>query len=450
MLVFALLFGGYSYNKNNKAQNSNTNEEKVVEDFLDDLSDDEQAIVNGAIKAQEQFNQLEEYYFSSILMNMNAAATNKITLQYVIKSDYVVNINNNIAQDYTGNLMEAYELHAVGNEVNQAIIKEYPDQLTEKELNTFLTSTYTNQTLTISLRGLDKDMCEKMAECVKNSMKDYYNTLNTKVGAHELELVNETYSCGYDNVISTAQSNTKTLYSNLSDKLTATMDRLSDKEKSIVSKAVDIADDGDQANTNNTTTTNTNKKSGFQLVSKKYVVFGAFIGIAFLAFLRCVMYLLSTKIKSADEIEEMFDSEIIGEINLRQKKLNPIDQSIENVQYKLKKFGSIDENIDYVATKVSFECNRAGIKSLFITGNTEDDNDIINRLIAELNKEDITCKIGKNLCTDPNSVKEISEYDSTLFIETIDESKYEELAEQFNFCRNQHINVLGMIILYND
>lgn len=192
-------------------------------------------------------------------------------------------------------------------------------------------------------------------------------------------------------------------------------------------------------------------------ISAKYILIGAIAGI-FLAF--CfygVLYVLSPKLRTKGDMQDMFRLSVLGEIkddNRYNKPLSDVDRFIDSFFEKKEGRLSSSEQMELITSAICLGLKKAEAKSVYITGAGAGKKSEAFRgtLISEIEKNSVndksfTTTSGQSPLISPDSLKNLSDSDAVVLVEEIGSSRYDDIAKTLEVCSKFGVKVLGTVVI---
>ncbi|MCM1232523.1 MAG: hypothetical protein NC489_20560 [Ruminococcus flavefaciens] len=454
-IVFAVLLSAVQYVKADKAYKIalNTTEEEAQEFLRSELTTDEKQRIAYAKKSQVQIqSQMEtkrQYSENSILMNIDPYQKPVVSLQYYIDTHRVVNYTKDIEADYTYELLGAYEAYVnegsiasnVRKNVNWKLEDEYIEELVEADQ-------HSNGILTVNVTGKDKKFAESLAEQVNIELVNYQTELKEKIGSHDFTLISQQFSYVSDSDLADQQAilqntmvNLNTTMVNLTAGFTENMLAVWNGEDPMPDEKNDEEMETEEVILIPPT------------FNVKYFLFGFLIGI----FLYCVwivcIYVLGNRIKTSDELQEVYGLRVFGVISLEKKVsskprfLSCVDRFIDKTVLR-KESWTLEEQWELVLTNISVSCKKAGIRDIFVTTSlhlTEQEQQLVQKIIESLKNYDLQINFAENIVRSARAFEQMAKISNVIIIEKLGTTSYPILEKELVLCMEQSSNVLGVI-----
>ncbi len=442
-VIGAALLGGYKYVKDTQTANMSASQPELSV-LEDNFSEEEAAEIDNALKLQEDLQQQQEYLDRSVLMQINAYDESCVDLQYRITG--VQNGSRDLLEaykSYINNGALASDLQINGMDLDIQYLNElisYEDSggsfsRTEDEI---LVSTLSNM-FDVRVIHTDRENCEELANKVTECMNSYQEYLNGKMGAHGLELVNQSYSKNVDrdlwnykkdrvNNLVSAQDNLDTFKEDMNDEQKVFLDQYEQQKES----QEEVAE----------------KELASVSLSKKHIAAGGLAGIVLALFVIIIWYVIRDTVNSAREIQRIYNISVLGELE-SVKSRNILYRLTRRFAGKRKEEVSLAESVQLLATKLRMYCRKNGIKEIFLIGKvgTQEYGDWISKVLAELEKSGIRAGTAEDILYSPEMIEKLMEYDHIVLVEWLKHSRYQDAVNEIKLCLEQNVQIEGAIIL---
>ncbi len=445
-IIFAVLLSGFKYMKDFKTiANTNVQNEVSLEELQKNMTEEEQSNLSQAQIVQRQLEQKKKYQSESVIMNIEPYEKSIMTLQYYVDTNYTYNLTSDNKKDNSSELVNSYityiqtrgELDAVCNKMGWKIDKAYVSELIEAVAVNY-NDNEDNGVFAVNLTGIDKKSAKELADVVVEVMKEYQLVLDKKIESHELKLIKQEESVVVDNTLADRQISLEDSIIALQNKLNTLKQGLTAEQQQILSSDEATAEDDETIVSTKTS------------LSKKYIIFGAFVGL----FLSCawvtLSYIFNKKVKSSKEVQEKYGVRVFGEISFGKKKrfLSVIDNWVDSIQNKDR--CSLEEQRDFIYTNLKTTCNKENIQHLFLTTSlqlSQHEMELINILIQNLKTHGIQVIFGENIIRNNKSFEQMAEIANVVIIEKAEETSYTVLQKELLMCNEQKANLLGLIVI---
>lgn len=413
-LAGGILLGAVSYVNSYKA--ANTPAPPVVEstpaptgqEIIDALTIDELPDVVAAVELKAQIDDKTAYLRDSILMKIDPFQVNKVTLEYLIDAKNVLSA------------MNSFE--------NLLANTTFSENVYENEL---VSVTYAEgaDVIQVEIVHVDSAQCVALAELVKNEWNTHANNLISKGALKQSQLVNESQSVVVDEELHRLQD--------------AYLKECVDDQDTLAKMRVDMnanqisayfhmwnAMYGEVEETTEEEVVETN--TGVQeteptkaSVSMKQVVLGLILGAGLAVVYIFAAYIMSGKLRTANEVEKLYGVKLLAALK------------------------GTKEEVKLAATSVYIQCQKYGADTVYVSGTKAAaiPAELMESMKSELKSLGIEVVRGEDLTKNADALLQASKTGNALLMEKKRSSAYKDMLKCVQMCENNHIRVLGMIVV---
>lgn len=455
-IIFAVLLAGGKYITDSK--NPPVNEDTMIENIRNYLTYEEalfleRAIIeNDSIERQLKFN--TEYQKNSILMNIDPYNETRIALQYYIDTDYKINLNESVFQDYAQGLMRAYITYLGDAEITERFAQKlnlksgkYLAELinTDRSFNLdrdmFLMP---DHSFCIYVTGKEMEHARSVANTVKEALDKYQNVLSEKIGTHSLVLVSENEQMVQNNALAEKQEkleasnhSLRTQQENLMDKLNTYQLKILEYERYNRDHSVE-KEDADVSKT----------KPG---INKKYLVMGFIAGVLLICIIITLSHIFARCLKNEKEIQRCYGLRILGILDhtpSSKKIFSFVDGWLDRLSGKQKRI--LEEELERTITNLILICKKYELDKVFFTTSvqlSESEKNLLNQILSQITKESVEVVFEANMMWNKNALIQMSDIGNVVLVEKAKKTKYQDLEDELLLCREQKANVLGVLAI---
>ncbi len=433
-LIFAGLFAGLKYAKDMKAYQS---AQKIsVESQEDELSREEMQQVIAARTLITRIGEYEKYLETSALMKIDPYKKSVVELQYYVDSGYTFNYTQESENDYSRDLMTLYYNFIVGGDMSQNVIEDAGLSIDQASLSELLSASQADNSIFIKIICNDEEKMDAIAESVKTQLKEKESKLQI-VGSHKLRLLGESQNAVVDNALVDRKGAISNTISILNTQLGTLKSGMNEQQ-------LNLLDNEEE-----------NRKDFAKTQVPQFNIKYAILGLGFGIFVICawIAYKIgfATRLQSSEEIRSQYGVRLAGVIELPFKKkrfFSSLDSAILSIKNRKRKQLTIEHQIGIVSANIALTCRKNGIDCVYMTGSEYEnmDTSILELLKAELAARNVQVKEGGNIFYDVESLERGTELGNMLFIEQVNVSIYDEIANEFNLAKEQGSHILGVVV----
>ncbi len=192
-------------------------------------------------------------------------------------------------------------------------------------------------------------------------------------------------------------------------------------------------------------------------ISVKNILLGALGGAFLVCCFYIMLYILSPKLKSGNELHDVFGLTILG-IMRDERKYNKafgkVDRFIESLFDKNDMRLSAAERMEIVCSFVRLGISNDSLKNLYIAGTGSgkrlaDFKDALRNNIENNYANDRSCtiKTGASPLIDSGSLKNLLSADAVVLVEEIGVSRYDDITRIKEVCGKFGVKILGTVVL---
>lgn len=452
-VVFAIVFGAVQYRKDYIKANTPTPvqeevKEPTLEEVYSDLNKDEMERVIVAVQLAASIDARSLYMNESVLMSINPYSEDTVILQYFIEGDS----SENIAESYKNFINSGSVLTMVRENFESDLSDEYLAELITVNEDT------TNKTDNFSVKIVydNADTVQSLADAVQASLEKYRDKLNQNGQAHSLVLVNEAKAVVVDTDLAEKQDRyandtldeQKNLASIKSDMNTNQLRALIDLEKDIFQW-------------NSATDNQENEQSGESNTVEKLtvhinvtqVLIGVVIGLIFAMSYIFFSYLATGKIRNKEEINNFYNTRVLGEVTLqteeKRKAFSVIDNVVKKLEYVGQKKLTVEEQIEMIVSNIYLSNQQDDNKKICVTGSVIENisEKLLDMLEEELTAKNIEVVRAETIAYHSEALITAAEIGKVVLIEEKRTSYYREIVKEMQLCKENNIGLLGIILL---
>ena len=186
-----------------------------------------------------------------------------------------------------------------------------------------------------------------------------------------------------------------------------------------------------------------------KIVNTTSIMLGGFVGAMVIAMIPVMGYITSKKLRYKDDLKDLFDVYTIASYPNYQrlcKKDSKVDRAICRFFWEDEVRITDKEQIGVAVTDCIMAMAQKGYKSIcFIRSNSSDfsyEKEIFDKVSQVVD----TCVLEDSIVTSAKSLQSIQKYDCVVLVEKIDQSYYEDIIRELEYCERFNVPVLGSIV----
>ncbi len=379
----------------------------------------------------------------SVVLNVNAYEAVKLTNRYMIDdksvnteisvvineavtSTNVVDSQNYILGD-AGNIISAYRGELLTSETIQEIKTALGRDISDASIREMIRVTIEgNSILSVNVYGESEeqvravmDVLDKKVGVATESISGIYD--------YEIKPVGSNLTIGADDYLLGLQSQNATRLSTVRAGIVALASAMTADEKAYYTALIDENSAGLDEDSEGAEAAAPVETVVVRSISKKYVALGLIGGLFLAAFLYAVLYVLSGKLHTSDDLRNAFGLSVIGE-----------------VKGDASEFGLMSQGAAIGASKLSSD-------SVYIMGASDDDISVKvrNTMRKEMTEDHHvkSVKAGSSAVNDAVSMQELSDSDAVVLVEMVGKSRFEDIAREVELCKKFGVKILGAVVV---
>lgn len=430
-VVLGILLGGYKVADGLRSQQDKEAVEEIREQYEMDLEAYNRNLASGEWdieKAKRALENQQDYNDSSVLMQIDPYNKPRAAADILIRLDsaewelYPDGINmdptDSLVKLYSSNLVQ--RLDWSGLEKETGVDSQYLKELVG------VGADYSSNTVTIDVVYSDKETAEKILDEILRQLERRKGEFAAVAGNYTANVVNRNLSFIMDTGLEDRQKqNTDKIFSYQKD--------LADKEKAF--KDLEEPEVPQEIS---------RKKVAMQGI--KFALIGGVGGAFLLAFYFCMIYVLSGKLHTDDELKDRFRVKILGVFALPVKTgfLCGIDRWLERLEGKSARAAE-EEVLERITLNIQ---NYAGdAKNILFTGTVS--QEVLNELAAKLSERlpGISLIVGANMNQSADTLRLLAGCDGVVLVEKREVSRCSQIQKEKESIDALKKPIIGCMVL---
>lgn len=427
-----ILLGSLGYIRlHNEKKNSQVQTETTPSEPESQFTVEEMQNVAYVVAYETAYNAKKTYFEESPLMNIDPNHINKAEATIAVITE---------DRQKSCDIKKIYEDIIQSEELCTEVAKKAGIETAYINEILFLESINIPQdtiTFKVVIISNSKIQCQNILELVIAFLGKKQPEIENVLGCHELAVVNKSFGITADSNIITTKQTVLTEIANMKNTISSAKDNLSDAEQQYYSIL---------------TGTTKNNPTVIPKINIKHIFLGAFIFPFLYMLILFITYILNTKIRITDNLQELYEIPQLGMIPIKKntKKLfGFIDGWILSLQNYGKRCFTFEESLGLatIATKISIEKEMFQEIYLIGCGLKERSLDICEEIKSRLSKDNIQVTILNNVLYDAQMMSKLGNAKGAVLIETAGSTLYNEIFDELEFLKRQGIKVLGGILV---
>lgn len=427
-LALAVLLGGYKLGKGILEQNNETQIAKVQKEYDTNIKEYEQkkagyerSIDN--LTANIEFE--ENYQQNSVSQKIDPYNKWVATADVFVKMEDQVKENTPLIVDPADSIIKAYASAAdKGNDILELSHKEGIELNYLKELID-VTTDYESNMLSISTSAEGKDRALEILDTIIKDLKDTHSDIQDHLGRYSLVIMNQSISKVADSELAESQKNRTTNLTNMQTSLSEAQLNLENLKEP--PKPADLS------------------KKGILKSGMKYGVLGGILGVFMTGFFYCVIFVMSNKVNSSEELKNRFGIKILGAFTKEREKkaFSGVDSWLDRLEGK--EYSREDTVYQRIIANIGNYADKD--QAVLLTGTVE--GDAFSDLEAKLKEQlpELHFEVAQDMNKYPETLTRIPKADGIILIEKLGVSRYKDIQKELETIYSLDKKIIGCIVL---
>ncbi len=343
----------------------------------------------------------------------------------VVKTD----VYNNLIITYLNNIFTTYKKELLRDDVINNIA-DIALVDTGNVQDIIYISLEGDSILTITVYGENEETAVKMMDIITED----FDSITEKVkSVYDFDITYiDSYSYkGEDDYISNIRSNYSQMLNKYRSEIVSLTTNMTTEEKAyytaLINQDTDIEENSVMETYVSDVSNNEQETVVVRSFDKKYMLIGMFIGLFIPMFIIVLMYIMSSKLHTGDDLRSAFGVSVLGELS------------------------SDGKNMDVICQGATIGASKLSGNNIYLMGASDDDisvkcrKDISNSIKLCDNLKEV--KDGTSAVNDAVSMKELSESDAVVLVERIGYSAYDDIAKEIELCNKFGVKIIGAVIV---
>ena len=454
MIIFAVIFAVaanmFGIYKSKKSADAMVADQAALEAEADSikalLTDKEAGEVDIAVSAYMNFkarcDALSEYLDKSVFASLDLSAVPTVKVNYMVDSHYETeypiiekkNFDSDLAVMYTQKLSGGYDETAAKYDLDT----EYIDELITFEHEEGSAS------FTAVIHGRDRQMCEDIAAAMDGRVNSVSPEIAAAVAPHDVIRVSSDYMVTADAPQRTTQGSYIYELNNYRGAMMTIVNTLNADQKSALEACVKAAEKSDEREG---ATVAAGASSSVSLIHKKLILAGFILGIMLVCGLVCLSYVHHPVVRVKENITGTYRKSVLGTVweEAGDKKKNPIDKWLTSLFYGRESEFGYDKRLDMLSAGIAVAMSKEGLESVYLTGACDKGEKLIKDMVKRLSRQ-VKAASGESILYSPKSLSDMSESQAVVFVETVGDSRYDEISREIELAESSKVKIMGFIL----
>lgn len=433
--------------------------------FKERLTDAQMRNVNYVITYEKLYNDKLAYQEQSILMQIDPNNVSRAELTFYVTADDrqrsydIEKVYEDIARSG-----EAYEYIAekIGSEtvnVNEAFSLGRGSSGLLEGTDTFK----------IVIIHYDENVCQNMAQAMVSFMESKHDELVEKLGSHEVMLLNQSFAVVTDTNV---MSHQRSYMSDLASLEAAVVDykgRFTNIEWQyydflLNGELTELSEENmkDEDGTTETPEGASGEESLVDIINRgvtvkprvsvKYIILGAILAAFVYVFYVFMKYVLNTKLRFTDDMQEIYNIPQLGTIPNHVSSKKPfafVDDWILSLRDRNKRKFTKEEALELATVAAKMAVRKEGFTFVSLVGCDLKERSLVvcEEIKKNFDSDNIRINILNNVLYDAQVMAELEGTQGVILVERVGSTLYSEIVQELELLKRQGIKVLGGIVV---
>lgn len=450
MLVFALVLNFYGWYRAKKAQLAGqmTTENRLIEKRAGlsekEAFDAENRARNYASYYRQYLSQ-GEYMQNSVYFNLDATAVPTYTAVYHAETDmdsYIEIIrDSDNERDYGADVLFAIRSVIESGEVEEKAAAAVGMIDKKQYIRELYTVTITGANLTLTVHAPSEEQASAIGSVISEEIDARKDEFRDIYGDYQIEKVGEQTFTNRDDEMARNQVTVINRNSALENMMKATGDNLSQSAKSyymdlINTQAEEIVPDEGK------------RPLSLKKIYPKWIAVGLVAGIVVFAIFLAVVYILSDRIKTPEEVEECAGVPVLAAVREGKKPLRGIDHLLDRLFYGKSPAFSTEEGLQAIKDRIVFRKeHRPGEKVVLSVDQDDSDAAVFAEKLKLSFSGILEARVQENFANSTAFMENMKDIDGIILVKRLKNSRFATLVKEYHAAEMANVKILGAVLL---
>ena len=188
-------------------------------------------------------------------------------------------------------------------------------------------------------------------------------------------------------------------------------------------------------------------------ISVKHAVIGVVVGVVLACGLIFVFYIFAAALRNGEEVKTLYGVKLLGCVNIaafeKKKVFAFVDRVITKLENWNKKELSYEQEIQMVSANIVLDCRKKHCDKVFMTSTVGEvlPKEVVDAITLKCKEKGVQLVSGNAIAYDAEALEELAQAGRVVFIEKKRVSLYDELYKEAALCKENDIDIVGMIVL---
>ena len=422
---------------------------------------------------------------SSILLKVNPHKAPVLSRSYLISgydtgNNYAVSGKDgcdNIAEIYKREIRSSAVVddirHALDDSVDASSIQEVLDVVKDAK-----------SIMTIKVYGTDREQCETIMSVIDNHFDEITKKARS-LYSFEAVLINDLYEETEDLELYQKQQEQADYTASLQQNLMLLPEKLGEDQKTYYNTAVssaeellredNMSEEGVLGLLFHPEDFDAEEELGaakievetHRVIRPKYLLAGAFLALLLSSAWSLFCYIVSTKLKSRDEVRWVLGSDVLGTVKAdklddqKKKPFHAVDSAIDKLLLSENERLEPDQSIELICNEAYWCAVKMNARRILVTGSCPDPaaEEVKGRICRKLNtlseskcageadRKAVEAFISESAIRSADAKEKYAEADGVIFVERVNASGFNDIGEEIGLYKRHGVAIIGTVVV---
>jgi len=184
-------------------------------------------------------------------------------------------------------------------------------------------------------------------------------------------------------------------------------------------------------------------------VFPKWIIVGLLLGFLLYVVCAALIYILSEKIKTAEEVEEYFGIRVLSQVKCCTKRKNFLDRFVDWIFTKKQLIFDEEDGVRSILDRIVYRAGYEDGEQLLLCTDAGDEtaNSIAAKLVVGLEEKGVQARIKEDVFVSPAMMEILRSAKGVIFFKHLGKSAYTSLMKELDAIRDADAVLVGSVIL---
>lgn len=419
--------------------------------------------VSGAVAIKNQLDQKGAYMDTSVLMQINPYEEHVVLLQYYIQAETEA-LASDVTEAYVAYVQDGYLAQNVADNGSHEITPVYMTELismamdmgglyintgnASQNINLSIPESGYEHSVSVKVVGRTTEEALSIATDVKAALSAYAQKINSTIGTHQLSLLEECSVTVVDQTLAELQNRNAVAIKTLTNNLDSMKNEMTGDQISLYVYRTTVLKENETVQSGSVTTV-----AKTAAISVKHAVIGVVVGAVLACGLIFAFYLFAAALRNSGEVKTLYGVKLLGCVNItafeKKKVFGFVDRFIRKLENWNRKELSYEQEIQMISANIVLDCKKKNCEKAFMTSTVGEvlPKEVVDAIITKCKEKGVQLVSGNAIAYDAEALEELAQVGRVVFVEKKRASLYDELYKEVALCKENDIDVIGMIVL---